>query len=193
MRFLIVTLIFAIAGCSTKNKTKKQVNTLGIDPTSDEGMIFAGSCVFEITQKQENTYPFDKSDKIEIVSYNTRRDIFSSRDLIDNGKFAVDDIQQRMTLGKNQRDSIFSILFNLRPSPTGIDTLQADCYYPRHSIVFYEKTRAIAFFEVCLECGGTRQSSGVYFGQMCPEKLCILQKFFKSNGADFGIIAELCE
>jgi len=36
-------------------------------------------------------------------------------------------------------------------------------------------------------------TKGVDFGQFCDEKWCTLQKFFKANGADYGILDKICE
>jgi hypothetical protein len=193
MRNLILLIFLIGLGCSKTGKSKDVLADIGIDSTAEEEMVYNGPCVFEKSQKLQDIYPFNKSDKIQLVSYDTRRDSYGERDLIDNGKFSVKDIQQEVTLNSEQCDSLFSILYNFRSVPSGADTLQADCYQPRHSIVFYEKKEAIAFFEVCFACGGSKQSLGVDFGQFCPEKQCMLQKFFKENKADFGLIDEICE
>jgi hypothetical protein len=194
MRTLIAIFFLFIFSCSTKDKTTTQISadTLEVESTIEEE-VFNGPCVFQRTGQMQSKFPFDKSDKVELVSYECRKVSDDNDNLIRNEKFTVDNIKQRVSLGQSQRDSVFSILYNLRPSPAGLDTLQADCYNPRHSIVFYQNTKAIAFFEICFECGGTRQSPGVDFGQFCPEKMCLLQKFFKANGASLGIIDELCE
>jgi hypothetical protein len=193
MRNLIVLVLLIGVGCSKKDNSKEVSLENATDSTSEEEMVFNGPCIFEKSQRPQDTFPFNKSDKIQLVSYHTRRDSYSDRDLINNGKFSVDNIQQEMTLNSDQRDSLFSILYNFKPVPAGLDTLQADCYNPRHAIVFYDKKEAIAFFEICFECGGSKQSLGVDFGQFCPEKQCMLQKFFKANKTDFGLIDEICE
>jgi|GEM_PF-966623 len=195
MRNLIAIFLLTIISCSTKDKaaTHLSTDTNQTELASEDGAVFNGPCVFEKKDEMKNTFPFNVSDKVELVSYQCRRDSYSNDNLISNDKFSVANIKQRVSLGKSQRDSVFSLLYNYKPLPVGLDTLQADCYNPRHSIVFYEKSKAIAFFEICFECGGTRQSKGVDFGQFCPEKMCMLQTFFKTSGADFGVIDEMCE
>jgi hypothetical protein len=193
MRKLQLFVFLIVLSCSGREDSKARSSDNSIGSTSEEEMVFNGPCVFEKKQQQNNTFPFNKSDKIKLVSYYTRRDSYSDIDLINKGKFLVDDIQQQVTLNNDQRDSLFSILYNFKSVPVGLDTLQADCYNPRHAIVFYEGEAAIAFFEICFECGGTKQSKMVDFGQFCPEKQCMLQNFFKANKADFGLIEEMCE
>lgn len=195
MRNILGILFLTFLSCSTKDKatTLISADTAQMELMTEDETVFNGPCVFERKAEMKHTFPFNASDNVELVSYESRQDSYSNNNLISNGKFTVDNIRQRVSLGKSQRDSIFSILYNYKPSPAGFDTLQADCYNPRHSIVFYKKSKAIAFFEICFECGGTRQSEGVDFGQFCPEKMCMLQTFFKTNGADFGVIDEMCE
>src|SRR5688572_10634143 len=195
MKNIVIILFLTIVSCSTKDKaaTQPPADTTQIELTTEDETVFNGPCVFERKSEVKDTFPFNVSDKVELVSYECRKDSYSNDNLISSNKFAVDNVKQRVSLDKSQRDSIFSILYNYKPLPVGVDTLQADCYNPRHSIVFYEKSKAIAFFEICFECGRTRQSKGVDFGQFCPEKMCMLQTFFKVNGADFGVIDEICE
>jgi hypothetical protein len=194
MRYIgIIFFVIALSCTSKDNSKEKQINESGIDPTADEDeVVFNGPCVYRKIDFS-NIFPTTGVDQVDLVAYCCRSDSYSNRDLINNGRFAVDDIEQRITLNKVQKDSLYSILYNFKPSPVGFDTLHADCYNPRHSIVFYEKNNAKAYLEVCFECGGTKQSANVDFGLFCPEKMCMLQKFFKANKVDFGIIDELCE
>lgn len=193
MKNLVIATLLIAFGCSGGDKSKEPSSDQNLIDSTSEELVFNGPCVFEKRAKQQSPFPFNNSDKIELVAYEPRRDAYSNRDLIDKGVFSVNDIRQRVTLNNTQRDSLFSILYNFKPVPVGLDTMQADCYNPKHSIVFYEKSAAIAFFEICFECGGSKQSLGVDFGQFCPEKMCMLQNFFKSNKVGVGIIDELCQ
>lgn len=177
--------------CSTKDAQKDSASAI-TDSTTIE--VYSGPCKFEKGRIPKDKFPVSSTDKIELVSYSSRPNSYTDTSLIVDGKFKVEYIKQRVTLDKAQTDSLLSILYNVKPFPIGIDTTGlADCYNPRHSILFNKGNKTIAFLEVCFECGGTRQSKGVDFGQFCSEKMCMLQRFFKANKADFGIIDEICE
>ncbi len=195
MRYIIIVLILLNFSCQTKETVNQTISTPDIvsveEDEYDEGET--GCTYIQTGQKPANTHPFDKSDKVELVSYGTRRDSYRNDELIRSGKFTVPEIQQRVRLNKTQRDSLFSILFKLKKIRKGNVESIADCYNPRHSIVFYQGGQAIAFLEVCFECNGTRQTKELYLGEFCDEKWCILQQFFKVNGADFGLINEICD
>lgn len=200
MRYIIIVLIILNFGCRTKERTNQNAekpDTVLLE--ENEYDLGETGCTYNKTDKNpENTYPFDESDKIELVSYDTRRDSYSNDELIQDGEFkfsktAFTKIRQRIQLNKNQKDSLFSILFNYKKIRQGNVEPVADCYNPRHSIIFHKGGRAIAFLEICFECNGTRMTKYLDFGEFCEEKWCTLQKFFKVNGADFGLIDEMCE
>lgn len=197
MRNLIFITLIIICGCSTRQaKEEKTFDTLAADTVNEQEIVFGGPCKYTRGQVPKSKFPLDVTDKIVLVSYQSRVvTMEKGNDLIAGGTFKVDNIKQRVTLNKNQADSLLSILYNFNSFPAGVDTsmVQADCYNPRHSIVFYKRNEAIAFLEICFECGGTVQTKGVDFGEFCPEKRCMLQNFFKANKAGFGIIDEMCE
>jgi hypothetical protein len=196
MRYIIIVVIL-IFSCRKKETAKpdsfdqSEVDAL----EADERKYFAGqACVYVKSDRQpKNTFPFDKSDKVELVSYDLRLDSHSNDELIKDGKFTVNSILQRETLGNSERDSLFSILYNYKRKVEENGQFGADCYDPHNSILFYEKGRVIAFYEICFFCGDTRQTKGVDFGQFCDEKNCILQSFFKANKVDKGVIDEMCQ
>jgi hypothetical protein len=198
MRYSILILLILIQiACRQKDKPT-ETNQFG-EPNYDSLAIedneyYAGqACVYEKSDRlTSNTFPFNKSDKIELVAYD-RRDSYSNDELIRDGKFIVPDILQRQSLSKHQIDSLLSILHNFSRAVSENDEFEADCYDPHHSIVFYQKGQAIAFYEICFSCGGTRQTKDVDFGLFCSEKLCFLQHFFKYCKVDLGIVDEMCE
>ena len=191
MRYLVF-MAFALAICCQTKKRGIEQAALPTDSLSDNQIDeFDYDCVYHKTNKKlSNTYPFSESDKIELVSYEEKKRYKSVRndELIKDGRFVVPDIHQRTFLAQKQIDSLFSIIYNLE-SPT--DSIShADCYNPRHSIVFYSKERAIAFLEICFSCHGTRQSKNMDLGEFCSEKYCILERFFITNKIKFGIEKE---
>lgn len=151
------------------------------------------TCTFHKTDKTPaNTSPFNRSNKIELVSYQDRHDDYAKDKLIQDGKFVVLNIEQRTILNAMQSDSLFSILFNLKKVRQGNVESIYFCYNPHHSIVFYQDDRAIAYLEVCFECF-TAKGMGVNSGEFCDEKWCRLQGFFKDNKIDYALNDKLCQ
>jgi hypothetical protein len=182
MRFLILGILI-LCSCSrtkeTSNKAIEQNETREqAELEYDEGET---GCVYRITERKPvDVFPFNKSDKIEFVSYELRRD--SNDELIRDGKFTVQNIKQRVELMRSQRDSLFSLLYNFKKIRQGDVDLGADCY----------NGQAIAFLEICFECNGIRMTKDLDFGEFCDEKWCKLQTLFKVNKADYGLIDEMC-
>lgn len=97
-------------------------------------------------------------DRIRLVSYNTKRDVYNSNyELkIENDTIKIPNINfiDNVVLKKKEADKIFEIIL----SPPERGTL-ADCYNPRHILLFYKKNKMVEFFEFCTECGGSQISS----------------------------------
>ena len=97
-------------------------------------------------------------DKIRLVSYHTKRDVYNSNyELkIKNDTIEIPNVNfiDNVVLKKKESDKIFKILL----SPPEIGTL-ADCYNPRHILLFYKKNKMVEYFEFCAECGGSQTSS----------------------------------
>jgi hypothetical protein len=149
-------------------------------------------CIYQKTDKTPaNTYPFNAADRIEIVSYDSRND--TADNLIRDGRFTVNDIHELIVLNKPQTDSLFSLLYDYERNKNAEPVRYADCYNPKHSVVFYKEGKAIAFWEICLECGGQRQSANTGFENFCHENSCEVQHFFVKAGIKNGIIHEQCQ
>jgi len=200
MKYIPFAFLFLFIACRQKENTAAPAIVQSEQAYADSVMkvdevYFEGqACMYQKSDKQiSTTYPFDKSDKIELVSYEDRKDNHSNDDLIKDGKFVVPNILERKTLGRIQKDSLFAIFFNHKKMIKNSDEVRADCYDPHHSILFYEKGQLIAFYQICFMCGGTKQTKGIDFGEFCNEKLCMLQKFFKWNEVNEKIIDEMCD
>lgn len=148
------------------------------------------SCIYKKTNKQlSQIYPFNTADKIVVVNYPYRKDSYTNDNLIVNDSFIVKGISKVVTIENRQIDTLFSILYDYE----GNAGFAADCYNPRHSVIFYKDNKAIAFFEVCLECGGFRKSKNANFGNFCDETICRFQKFFKELGINESEIDGRCK
>jgi hypothetical protein len=195
----IVGLAFAFSTINCGPRETADMDTFNqseVDPleAGERDYIAGQACVYQTSNRQpKSTFPFDKSDKIELVSYDHRLDSYSNDELIKDGKFTVKNILQRETIRGSQRDSLFAILYNYKRIVDENDNFGSDCYDPHNSVLFYEKGKVIAFYEVCFFCRDTRQTKGVDFGQFCEEKNCMLQSFFKANKVDKGTYDEMCE
>ncbi|NOT52200.1 MAG: hypothetical protein HOP10_13080 [Chitinophagaceae bacterium] len=148
-------------------------------------------CIYKKSGKTiEQQFPFNQSDRIEIVSYDSRNDTVGN--LILDGRFIVNDIYDLVVLNKPQTDSLFSLLYDYERNKNAGPVRYADCYNPRHSVVFYKAGKAIAFWEICLECGGQRQTANTEFDKFCHENTCRIQELFINAGIKDGIIPEQC-
>jgi len=195
LKYIVFVVFCFVFGCQTNettNQNRNQPDTIfNYAYAEDDG---GTRCAFKRTEKKpESTFPFNKSDKIELVSYGAKLNLHSDNELIRDGKFMVKEIKQRVTLNKAQTDSLFSILYNFEKIKKGSEEPLADCYNPRHCIVFYQDGRAISFLEICFDCRKRRMPENLDFGESCDEKWCLLQNFFKVNKADFGLIEEICQ
>ncbi|RZJ71565.1 hypothetical protein [Flavobacterium sp.] len=147
--------------------------------------LFA-ACFLSCNKKNDEVSIFiNQYDAIRLVSYNHHRTAalkFTDNDLqIENTKF-VDDI----SLNADQSYKIFKVLF----SPPEIGTL-ADCYYPRHILLFYKQKKIIGYYEFCAACGGSEQSQNIKIPSIVTEQGAQLVKIFKemklnNNGEDNG-------
>lgn len=192
---LIFFFLLLLAGCQTNSNPEVKISKAISDTISviQDDYSDAGYCIYEKSNKDIlATYPFSKADKIEIVSYPMRKSAYMNSRLIVDNKFIVEGIEDRIKLKGPQIDTLFSILFDykLKSDKYGMPT--ADCYSPRHSILFYKDNKAFAFYEICFDCGGTRQTKDINFGEFCTEKTCKLQKFFRSVGVKHEIMDDLC-
>ena len=131
---------------------------------------------FEEVQSNEFLKEFDE---IRLVSYNTKRDIYSSNyELkIENDTIKIPSVNfiDNVILKKKESDKIFNILLKFPEKCT-----LADCYNPRHIILFYKKNKMVEYFEFCAECGGSQSSSKkIKINSICYEQGKELIKVFK--------------
>ena len=122
---------------------------------------------------------FEKYDKIRLLSYSKHRKEYERLKLITISKDSIIipsvEIVDNVILNKYQREKILNILTT---KDIEICTL-ADCYQPRHILLFYKKNKIIDFYEFCCACGGSRQSEGIKISGICTEQGLELIKIFK--------------
>lgn len=202
---LFVFLIIILMGCSNKSSNQnenlpktnevkeadeKEVENNKTNSDEDFGEM---ECVYiKANMTRKSVYPFNKATKIEVFSCEpfigegSKWRINSSS--INSGVFELEQYYEKISLSQLQTDSLFSILYNYQPKRLGNTFGVADCYNPRHSIVFYEGDKAIAFIELCLECSKTKTSKGYVLNGdfFCNGQWCHLYRFFKYIGLKKG-------
>ncbi|WP_353168751.1 hypothetical protein [Flavobacterium sp.] len=145
--------------------------------------------------KKENDF-FESIDKVRLISYTTRTgwnpnekfDYNSKKEIIIPDDKIIDDV----ILKKEDFNSILKILKNNE------DTCDiAACYDPRHKFQFYKNGKVIAYYEVCLECGGHQNSKNLDFlPPFCVQKGEELKQVFikmklKNSGEGSSILDKL--
>jgi len=140
-------------------------------------------------------YPFNKAARIEVLSYPDRTlwdtiqhgsHKYLNYDIIQNGKLRLDTamIRERVTLTQEQTDTLQHIFYNVRCDFREINP----CYYPRHSIIFYDKDdNAFASFEVSLACLTYNTTKGFSYIDYCFRKNQELESFFLEIGIRYYI------
>ncbi|WP_396176663.1 hypothetical protein [Flavobacterium sp.] len=111
-------------------------------------------------EKSEVFLKLEQYSKVRLLSYNHSRNSYSDKNEIlikDNfitisGVSFVDDVD----LNTEFKNKIFNVLDSKLEYGTS-----ADCYNPRHILLFYKKDKLVDFYEFCAECGGSYQSSGL--------------------------------
>lgn len=134
--------------------------------------------------KKENKF-FESIDKVKLISYPSRTswkrnkhepfDYSSKKEVIVQKDKIIDDV----ILKKSDLNSILTILNTDNTEHCSI----AACYEPRHMFQFYKNNKVVAYFEVCLECGGYNKTKNLDFMPgFCIEKGEELKKIFKKLG-----------
>jgi hypothetical protein len=138
-------------------------------------LIFSVSC----SKKDNKSSEFlKKYDKIRLISYNTHRDVYSSNyePKIENDTVKIPNIKfiDNVILDKYFAEKITEVLFSEEN-----ECVLADCYNPRHIILFYKQNKLVDFYEFCAECGGSRQSKNINFPELCTDKGDKIIEIFK--------------
>lgn len=148
---------------------------------------------YKSNRKLSETFPFSEADKIVVHSYEARLYGHITDKLISNGKFTLKDFKETITLDPTQKDSLFALFYDYKTRYDECGAMiVAACYVPRHSIVFYKGKKAIAFLELCLECGHAN-TNDTNFGDFCYGKMDLFEKYFKSIGIKEGLPNEMLQ
>ncbi|WP_333599891.1 hypothetical protein [Flavobacterium sp.] len=117
-------------------------------------------------------------DNIKLISYDTHRDDYSSNYQlkIENDTIKIPEVKyiDNVDLDNKFSKKIFRVLLSENKNCT-----MADCYNPRHILLFYKKDKLVGFYEFCAECGGSRQSENIKIAPICTKKGDELIAIFK--------------
>ncbi len=140
--------------------------------------------------KRLSKFPFNKADKIKIVSF-AKPNNFNFTYLLPMKNKLVDytKLKKIITLDNLQIDSLTDIIFNYGYKGIFHSFKENGCLYkPKNAILFLDKNeKTFAFIELCFECGEYRVSDKkISMGELCTQKYELLKKFFKTSGVLYG-------
>jgi len=132
--------------------------------------------------ERKQIFPFSDADNVKIISFSSQL----GKTPIVNDTIISTKTTEAILLSEVQKDNLSDILYNYNYSKNTnlISETTLGCYFPRHAIVFFDKSdKVISFIEICLECRQVvselpKESIGVF----CEGKYDLLKKFFLSIG-----------
>ena len=119
-----------------------------------------------------NTFPFSKSDTIELIFYKE-----AQKDGTDLKKIGKIPFKKKVKLSEKEKEEIFEILYK----ENCFTYSMAACYEPRHALVFTKQNDTIGIIEICLECSQFAVTEGIEQPKMCDETAIKLDQFLKSK------------
>ncbi|MCK6607609.1 MAG: hypothetical protein L6Q46_04800 [Flavobacterium sp.] len=139
-------------------------------------LLFITAC-----SKIDNTQveSFNKYDKVRLLSYDSHRKVYSKEDYlwIKNDTLIIPKVKiiDNVILSKEYKKQIINVLC----SYDNKNCSMADCYNPRHILLFYRNNKVVDYYEFCASCGGSTQSRGMKIPSICTEQGQELIKIFK--------------
>jgi len=193
---IILTLICFTydLGAQTKPETK-----LSIEEQS-ELMEKNSVCTYRnnFTQAQRRLfYPFNKTDKISLISFDNPYGELSSRIPVEKRKLNSKLVKERRDLSALEIDKLTDLIYNygFKSKEYGWIEDHGACYDPHNGILFFnEKGLVIEYIEICFDCIGQRTSSDkIKLGENCLEKFSLLRGFFSSLDIKAGTTKKSAE
>src|SRR4051794_32923689 len=128
MNKLFFLAFLFLLNCSPSNSEESKSDNLSLNQSSvDSTKLDLGdtvrnygydsACTFFKSGKEiKSTFPFSESDRVDLVAFDLKKRYMSvhNDELIVNEKFVIPDIEQSVRLEKNQVDSLFSILYDIK-------------------------------------------------------------------------------
>jgi hypothetical protein len=132
--------------------------------------------------ERKQIFPFSDADKIKIISFSSQL----GKTPIVNDTIILTKTTEAILLSEDQKNNLSDILYNYNYSKNSnlISETTQGCYFPRHAIVFFDKSdKVISFIEICLECSQVvSELPKESIGNFCEGKYDLLKKYFLSIG-----------
>lgn len=136
------------------------------------------------TSQRLQIFPFNQAESIRVVSFNSNL----GKAPIENDTIVHSQTIENILLTTSQIEGLTNILFNYNYSDktTSFNESQVGCYFPRHAIIFLNKSeKVISFIEICLECKKTVTTlPPENVGKFCDGKYELIYNFFQSIGIE---------
>lgn len=143
----ILTILSGLIGCSDNKVTEKRTEKLSDD-----------TVWVTVTPKNYLDFEYSKAIAFATVDPFVHSDLYFSK-TIDTSKFH-DTVS--ILLDSVQTNYLNDLLSGRRRKPYpkgGTERSVADCFYPRHNIIFLDKKDSVVnYISICFECGNSKQS-----------------------------------
>ncbi|WP_445722682.1 hypothetical protein [Flavobacterium sp.] len=150
LSILIMLISFIFNGCNEAKRQEIERKERIIKKDFSKSMSFKYDDISEVI-----IYSFLDKEFIKQIDGYLRKDINFNTDV----QLSNDFIKERIVLSENQKTKLFNLIAK---DSCNSDQLIADCYNPRHQIVFKDKKdNVIGDIEICFSCGNIENSKSI--------------------------------
>ncbi len=147
-------------------------------------LVIYTSCIAQENEALDSI--FNQTKKIEIIAFYdrdkwNREDRFTDVNYIRNNNIEIKEkyVRNRILLNQDQINKLKSEFENCKSE----DFESADCYWPRHVLIFTNtKNEIFGYIEICFSCGNSESSKNLKFLERCVLKQ---EKLFKEFGITY--------
>ncbi|MBA4154341.1 hypothetical protein [Flavobacterium sp.] len=147
-------------------------------------LVIYSSCISQENEALDSI--FNQTKNIEIMAFYDREkwdreDSFTDVNYIKNNTIEIKEkyVRNRILLDQDQINKLKSELEKCKTE----DVEPADCYWPRHVLIFTNtKNEIFGYIEICFSCSNTLSSKNLQFLERCALKQ---EKLFKEFGITY--------
>lgn len=176
---IFILLLTVISGC------KSTITNKPLPPPTEKDFHADQKCYYDgkLTESERRSiYPFNKAVSVAVLSFDAKL----GRTPIDQDTIVHAKAKETVVLSTNELNRLTDVLYNYNYSKETnlFSETTVGCYYPRHAIVFLDKSdKVISYIELCLECSQVKTSlPKESTGQFCEGKYDLLRAYFVSIG-----------